>query len=128
MPSRNPTVCRCGVTGCEEHKAKPTTYTDRPPNRRYDAERPSSHKRGYDVTWQRVRKQKLSRDPLCESCMGEDRITAADEVHHDKPVRTHPELRLNLANLISLCGPCHRKVEGRRRRRNGRIGEGTSNR
>lgn len=48
---------------------------------------------------------KLAQDPLCEVCKAEGRATLAAQVHHDKPIRTHPELRLALSNLVSICEP-----------------------
>jgi 5-methylcytosine-specific restriction enzyme A len=32
------------------------------------------------------------------------------EVHHEKPVRTHPELAYDLDNLATLCSRCHARV------------------
>ena len=33
---------------------------------------------------------------------------AADlHVHHVKPFAAHPEIRLDPANLVTLCRPCH---------------------
>lgn len=52
--------------------------------------------------WRRLRALKLAEDPLCARCG-----SAANEVHHCKPVVTHPELALVKSNLESLCKPCH---------------------
>ena len=63
--------------------------------------------------WQRLRAEKLHRDPLCERCKQRGIITAAEEVHHIIPVESGcmlPEmtrLAYDAANLMSLCHRCH---------------------
>jgi len=70
--------------------------------------RGSAHSRGYDKAWQRVRDKALKRDHfLCQDCLKQDRVRVAIQVHHILKVTTHPHLRLNLANTISLCVECH---------------------
>lgn len=65
--------------------------------------RPSSRKRGYNSTWEKVRTMKLSENPLCEQCKAMSRITEAVLVHH---INSNP--RDNRAeNLMSVCRPCH---------------------
>jgi len=71
-----------------------------------DRRRPSSQ-RGYDATWRRVRRAKLSVNPLCEKCLSRGRVTPATMVHHKKPVCDYPDLRLVWENLESLCEACH---------------------
>lgn len=66
--------------------------------------------------WKRLRALKLAEDPVCEHCDREGLTTIAVEVHHDKPRATHPELALDMGNLIALCKQCHAKEENRRRR------------
>lgn len=54
--------------------------------------------------WANVRKQHLKDNPNCAAC-GKDKKL---EVHHIKPVHTHPDLELDPLNLITLCAdPCH---------------------
>jgi len=46
--------------------------------------------------------------PLCEQCKSEDRLTAAEEVHHILPLAnggTNDE-----GNLMALCKSCHSKI------------------
>lgn len=95
---------------CEQHNRKERIE--------YDASRGNSGERGYDGQWQKVRAMKLSQDPLCEAHLKQGSVVAATMVHHIKPVETHPELRLVMDNLMSLCNPCHEEVEkaGRWRR------------
>lgn len=63
--------------------------------------------------WLRLRREKLTANPLCEECAKEDICTAATEVHHRIPVesvRTYAEqqqLMFDLGNLMSVCHECH---------------------
>ena len=63
------------------------------------------------MQWQKVRAMKLAQDPLCERCKSTGRIIGASEVHHIRPLRSHPELAYDLSNLLSLCVPCHRQID-----------------
>ncbi len=83
--------------------------------KRYDKRRGSASSRGYDRHWQKVRGQKLDRNPLCECdrCLCMERTRAANVVHHIKPVETHPHLRLVMSNLTSMAYFCHEVEEGR---------------
>lgn len=58
---------------------------------------------------------------LCEDCMKEGRVTAAEEVHHIKFITPEnindPNVTLNWNNLVALCRECHRKRHGARQRR-----------
>ena len=54
--------------------------------------------------WKAVRQEAKRRDGWqCVKCEARGRL----EVDHIKPVRTHPELAFDLANLQTLCVPCH---------------------
>lgn len=75
-------------------------------------ERLSSHRRGYDSTWRKLRRVKLDRDPLCQHCLERDRTEAATEVDHITPIEDGGA-RLDLANLQSLCKSCHSKKTAR---------------
>ena len=69
--------------------------------------RPSSHARGYDNRWRKIRASVLARSPLCVHCRAEGRVTAATEVDHIRPLAhggTHAA-----DNLQSLCKSCHSK-------------------
>jgi len=73
----------------------------------YDRQRGNSGDRGYDAAWQRVRDFKANQDPLCEICDKQGRVRPLDVVHHIKPIETHPQLRLDIDNLQSLCNEHH---------------------
>lgn len=54
--------------------------------------------------WKVVRLAAKRRDGFkCVKCGARGRL----EVDHIEPVRTHPELSFELANLQTLCGTCH---------------------
>jgi 5-methylcytosine-specific restriction protein A len=56
--------------------------------------------------WQALRLAKVRANPICEHC--KHRLTR--EVHHIKPVKEFPHLKLNYDNVQSLCRPCHWKL------------------
>lgn len=63
--------------------------------------------------WLRLRKDVLTRFPLCQRCEKEGRTTAATEVHHVRPVEeaiTYADKRQRMydpSNLTALCRDCH---------------------
>ena len=65
--------------------------------------RASSHARGYDRTWQKLRLMVLRANPVCKCGK------AAQDVDHIQPIRLRPDLRLTVENLQALCRACHRK-------------------
>lgn len=92
---------------CEEHQKQF--------KKEYDQGRGTSGERGYDATWRKVRDMKLKTDPLCEDCMGRGKVKEAVLVHHIKPVKDYPELRLVFSNLRSLCDDCHEEIHAKDR-------------
>ncbi len=65
--------------------------------------------------WRKARRLTLQRDHyLCQHCLRNKKITKATEVHHSKPIDTHPELALELNNLVSLCWRCHEATKPRK--------------
>jgi len=66
----------------------------------------TSKERGYGGEWKRISRLKREQQPVCEDCRHE----LSTQVHHrvrfngiDDPLRTA------WANLVALCGGCHRK-------------------
>ena len=62
----------------------------------------------YGRAWKKLRAHFLLLHPLCEQCNSEDRLTAAEEVHHILPLAnggTNDE-----DNLMALCKSCHSKI------------------
>lgn len=66
--------------------------------------------------WLKLRRDKLTAQPLCERCQQEDRITPATEVHHVVPVEdgltraAKVWLMYDPHNLRALCHDCHVKT------------------
>jgi 5-methylcytosine-specific restriction enzyme A len=52
-------------------------------------------------------------NPLCSACEAEGRTTAADQVHHLKPIAEHPAHAFDWSNLTSLCLACHNRAHGK---------------
>lgn len=56
--------------------------------------------------------------PLCELCLEEGRVTAAEDVHHRVEIGTYDDLErqkmlaFDYNNLISICHHCHMKLHG----------------
>lgn len=67
----------------------------------------------HTVRWLRLRKEQLSRHPMCERCRLNGDVTAATEVHHVRPVEwgmgvvEKSRLMYDPGNLESLCHDCH---------------------
>jgi len=65
-------------------------------------------RRRYGRAWKKLRAHFILLHPLCEQCKSEDRLTAAEEVHHILPLAnggTNDE-----GNLMALCKSCHSKI------------------
>lgn len=66
--------------------------------------------------WLRLRRAKLTSNPICERCQAEGRITPSQEVHHVTPVedgltvRDKQNLMYDPHNLQALCHDCHVKT------------------
>lgn len=67
--------------------------------------------------WTETSKRYRHEHPLCEDPFGihkrENRIEYVAEVHHIKPLITHPELAYDDDNLMGLCTQCHNIIERR---------------
>lgn len=72
----------------------------------HDKTRKSSHARGYDRRWRRLRSAVLAAEPLCRHCLSVGRSRRADDVDHIIPI-SRGGLRLDRDNLQSLCRECH---------------------
>ena len=103
----------CTYQGCTTLIDYPNTRCDnhkRQESKQYDKQRGTASQRGYDSKWVKVRDLKLKQNPLCEMCLNDNKTTLATLVHHIKLVSTHPELRLVMSNLMSLCVKCHDEI------------------
>ena len=75
--------------------------------READRQRGSRSARGYGRDWQRLRAVVLAEEPLCRFCKDAGLTVLAQVVDHVVPISEAPDLRLDRANLRSLCKSCH---------------------
>ncbi len=67
----------------------------------------------HTARWLRLRRETLTRHPLCQRCETEGRVTPATEVHHIRPVEEaigqaeRARLMYDPHNLRALCHDCH---------------------
>lgn len=117
-PGCNQLLRKSGL--CEDHQR---------PDPKREARKRYEVKRGMDEAlsnaarirsgkrWQKTRAIKMARDPLCEDPLGDHarlrHTMPTQQVHHIKPLATHPELAYHLDNLMSVCIRCHSKIEAK---------------
>ena len=53
--------------------------------------------------WRRLAWDQLHKQPLCEECLRQGRVTQATDADHIKSRFTHPELAADPSNIQSLC-------------------------
>jgi 5-methylcytosine-specific restriction protein A len=58
-------------------------------------------------TWQRLRRLKLSSEPLCEGCAEMGTVTPANTVDHKTPISQGGDPFPPLDQLASYCASCH---------------------
>lgn len=95
----------CRKAGCPSLVAN--GYCDAHKQAGYDKWMQHDKNEIYDYRWGLVRKSFLREHPLCADCLEKGIVTAAAEVHHRLKARDYPALRLDSANLMSLCKACH---------------------
>jgi 5-methylcytosine-specific restriction protein A len=76
-------------------------------NAKRETSRSSAKARGYGKDWQALRAIHLAREPDCRACAEAGIERKARIVDHIESIAARPELRLDPANLQSLCWPCH---------------------
>lgn len=59
--------------------------------------------------WQRLRKLKLQQNPLCETCLQQQRIVPATVVDHVIAVKAGGDPYPALDKLCSQCASCHNR-------------------
>jgi len=70
----------------------------------------------HTTEWLQLRRNTITKHPLCEQCIADGYITPATEVHHITPVecavtyREKTRLMYDPSNLRALCHKCHVKV------------------
>ena len=101
----------CAFPGCgrlaerEQFCAEHRQTTNRQYNR-FERD-PVSNKR-YGRAWKRIRDRYIRLHPLCEECRRENRLTAAEEVHHIFPLSKGGGNEAG--TLMALCKPCHSRI------------------
>jgi 5-methylcytosine-specific restriction protein A len=102
----------CAYPGCPEAVAGERYCERHRASGRRPETRPTRTQRGYDNRWLRLRQMHLRARPLCEVCEREGRVTPAQMVHHQQPIREggHP---LDAENLVSICRACHDRLHRR---------------
>jgi 5-methylcytosine-specific restriction protein A len=58
--------------------------------------------------WREVRKRVIQRDGACRMCGATERLT----VHHIRAAADDDAGALDMDNLVTLCAPCHGRVDG----------------
>lgn len=92
---------------CDEHKQEFTKN-----NRYYDRYHRSDRTKKFyhSAAWKRARELiKIRDNGLCQSCLGDRRLTVGTIVDHVIPVKVNWNLRLTEDNLQLLCQGCHNK-------------------
>lgn len=96
----------CSVQCARQAHPPPTFFGEENANWKGNAAR-RRHRHGPTERWRRA---VLARDnATCQQC-GETEGTLV--VHHVKAFETHPELRFEASNGLTLCQPCHFQVHG----------------
>lgn len=103
-------IVKGGGNRCPKHLA---AYEERQRERARisDEQRGSRHERGYGSNWEKVRADKLTKNPLCAICKKRGKIVPATVVHHIDEDQFNNDPK----NLCSLCRDCHERLHKRRR-------------
>lgn len=104
MPTAPPRVCT--FPGCGGAHTGPCPQRQQR-NRRAEASRATSRRRGYVTAWDKARLIFLASHRLCAVCEREGRLTPATVVDHIRPHQGNFDLFWNQANWQALCAHCH---------------------
>ncbi len=74
--------------------------------------RQSARQRGYSSTWNRLAETHKACNPLCQVCEAEGRTTIATISHHVTAVASGGAVLVGQDELVSVCSPCHQRIEG----------------
>ncbi len=91
----------CPIHTTEQNRHARMNRTDHDEKRFYNS-----------IAWKRLRKAKLSQDPLCERCAKEGIVRQAEVVHHKEEIREGGDRLPTLDELESLCKRCHSREHG----------------
>lgn len=117
MPSRKCNSPRCRKyidyreVYCEEHKKEKNNEYNKQIRNASDFDKEVS-KFYKSANWKKTRDIKITRDPLCESCLRNGHVKQAEIIHHLKEVRDDWSKRFEIDNLESVCRSCHNQLHG----------------
>lgn len=82
---------------------------------RNNTDRRELRQKAYNSTaWRKLRLSYMKQHPVCEECLKNGKVTAADSIHHKKsPFRGNDvnwTLLLDPDNLESICRECHARI------------------
>lgn len=98
-------------------KNKKKYYRKWNPNKKKSAGNQYAYDEVYNTSkWRKLRELKLMKQPLCEMCLEEGKVTPALDVHHKIPILTDIDKAFDEDNLMSLCRKCHLKIHEQLRR------------
>jgi len=100
----------CAYPGCPELVEPGQSYCEKHrklKQRQVDKKRGTSAERGYNARWRKARKMFLKRNPLCEECKRNGKITPATVVDHIIPHKGDMNLFWDESNWQALCKTCH---------------------
>lgn len=100
---------KCDSLGCKQNSVAHSRFcADHAP----DYKRHQTDDLYNSAAWSSLRKAQISKQPLCQSCLLEGRVTSAQHVDHVFPWRTIGKQAFRTNILQSLCGPCHSRKTG----------------
>lgn len=105
-----PSNSKCSELGCKDHRSKFNTYCMNHGGRNSynDSDsRTESNSMYQSAQWKQTRVVQLSRQPLCQSCLCEGRVTAANHVDHVFPWTKIGKYAFSRNLFQSLCIHCH---------------------
>lgn len=109
-----------GYCHAHAHHAKQSTRIYDRTTRRNDPALAEAKRIRSSARWIKVQRLFITEHPLCQDPFGDHRRRGTTEtgrqVHHVKPLATHPHLAYDFDNLMSVCTACHSKLEAEARR------------
>lgn len=110
MPSV-PTNVKCQHLGCKNPKTKLSAFCLEHGGRNYSQAR-EGDSLYQSAAWKRIRTVQLSRQPLCQACLLDGRVEAAQHIDHVFPWRLYGRQAFTRNILQSLCPEHHSHKTG----------------
>lgn len=101
----------CQAPGCPKFAIDKNQYCEDHQDLafKYDKNRQSAYRRGYNHRWNKERKLFLSKHPWCNECLKQGILTPATVVDHTKAHKGDQTLFWDYDNWQSLCETCHNR-------------------